>query len=196
MHRIIQKTVVFSPSFHKLSEDNYGKILILEGIREERGGAARSTWLNVRRGLRIVVSMPRDRNGRSMFNRTWLNLPSLPFSLSLSLSLEWRGRDGGISVPLAALARSMGCRCENSISFRLSRGAATIFVFSVRARALPLNVPRRMRRRRWKDVPYASPRPSYSRGETRSENLSNVLEINDEFTRREVYSFLDRKSDA
>ena len=34
----------------------------------------------------------------------------------------------------------MGCRCENSISFRLSQGVATIFVFGVRARALPLNV--------------------------------------------------------
>ena len=34
----------------------------------------------------------------------------------------------------------IGCRCENSISFRLSQGVATIFVFGVRARTLPLNV--------------------------------------------------------
>lgn len=96
----------------------------------------------------------------------------------------------------------MGCRCENSISFRLSRAAATIFVFGVRARALPLNVPREEEENaEVSSVPYASPRdPSYSRSETRLENLSNVPEINDEFTRRErvkleIYSFLEEKSD-
>lgn len=174
------------PPFHKLSQE---------------GGWCTINLVKCKKRF-FVVSIPRDRNGRSMFNRTWLNLPSLPLFFSLSFSSgEGEKRDGSIRVPLAA-ARSMGCRCENSISFRLSRAAATIFVFGVRARALPLNVPREEEENaEVSSVPYASPRdPSYSRGETRLKNLSNVPEINDEFTRRErvnleIYSFLEEKSD-
>lgn len=114
--------------------------------RKEGGGWwKRSTWLNVRKGFFFFTNRGFDTSWpqRPIDVQPNVTKPSFPslFSLSFPEREEGEKRDGGIRVPLAA-ARSMGCRCENSISFRLSRGAATIFVFGVRARALPLNVPR------------------------------------------------------